>query len=108
MLPIAYTPGLTLRNSNYNNFSFTIKGAVTVENNTMAGKTDDAVYIYNGRNIAVGGELTNTAPIKIRLQSGTGVFTSGWKSIMGSASPSKYFTSDNDSYVTNISLSSTR
>ena len=72
-----YAPGITLRNNNYNNFSFTVKGSVTIADNTMAGKADDSIYIYNGRYINIGGALTNTDPIKIRHQNDSGTFTTG-------------------------------
>ena len=94
-----FSPGITVRNhTSYNSFSFTVKGTVTLENNKMAGNADDSVYIHDGRNISIGGELTNTVPIKIVLQNGTGVFTSGWKDKMRDADPSKYFRSDNGNY----------
>lgn len=95
----AYAPGITLRNNNYSNCSFTVKGTVEIENNTMAGTADDSVFIYNGRNINIGGALTNTTPIKVRHQSVTGVFTTGWKTYMSDKKPEDYFTTVNEDLI---------
>ena len=61
------TYGVMLENSNA---TFTISGDPVITGNT----TD--VYLANGKKINIGGELTNTTPIKVTMQT-PGVFTSG-------------------------------
>ena len=96
--PSARAPGLSIRNNNYSNCSFTLKGNLVIQNNKVGNTVDDAICIHNNRIIKIGGELTNVAPLKVRLQNGSGVFTSGWNTYMSGKEPADYFTSDNADY----------
>ena len=83
------------------NANVKVSGAPVIYDNTYSG-TQKNLYLYQASDqhstVLVAGTLTDGAKIGVGQTTGTGVFTSGWKAIMGSASPSKYFTSDNDSY----------
>ena len=68
---------------------------IITDNLTNSGESN--VEIGNGYVIGVG-ELTDGATIGIKPQSGTGIFTSGWADVMGSADPADYFVSDNAAY----------
>ena len=76
---------------------FNISGTPVFSGNTAGGKSSD-VYLCNTVVLNLTDALTNTTPFGVSRSSTTGTFTSGWKDKMGSADPSKYFTSDNDSF----------
>ena len=94
-----YAPGLTIRNNNYTDCSVTLKGTIMLEGNTIGGNANDSIYIHSGRSIHIGGALTNTVPISIEYQDGSGTFTTGWADVMGDTDPADYFTSDNADYI---------
>ena len=73
-----------------------ISGKTVIKDNYVGNKADN-IEIQKDKLIGIG-NLTDGASIGITMQSGPAVFTSGWKDNMGEADPSKYFTSDNDSY----------
>jgi len=78
-----------------------ISGRTIITNNlTDSGASN--VEIDNGYVIGVG-ELTDGATIGIKLQSGTGTFTSGWSTYMQGKNPADYFTSDNGDYEISLS-----
>ena len=79
----------------------TVSGKTVIKENYV-GTREDNIEIPSNRVLYVG-ELTDGASIGITMQSGPAAFTSGWKDNMGDADPSKYFTSDNDTYVVLLS-----
>ena len=80
------TYGVMLENSNA---TFTISGDPVITGNT----TD--VYLANGKKINIGGELTNTTPIKVTMQT-PGVFTSG---LSGNGTKDNFVSSDSNQEV---------
>ena len=74
-----------------------ISGNPVVKNNTANGTTTN-FNLPSGRVLTINDEMTDGASIGITTQSGPAAFTSGWKDNMGNADPSKFFTSDNDTY----------
>ena len=80
------TYGVMLENSNA---TFTISGDPVITGNT----TD--VNLANGKKINIGGELTNTTPIKVTMQT-PGVFTSG---LSGNGTKDNFVSSDSNQEV---------
>ena len=56
------------------------------------------VYLENNCVITIGGAMTNTAPIAVKMNT-PGVFTSGWGTSMGDADPERFFTSADPAYM---------
>ncbi len=77
-----------------------LKGGLIVQDNTTDSTAGNAALnVYVGTTpINIEGALSSDAKICIKLSSGTGVFTSGWSTYMGSADPADYFVSDDESY----------
>lgn len=77
-----------------------LKGGLIVQDNTTDSTAGNAALnVYVGTNpINIEGTLSSDAKICIKLSSGTGVFTSGWSTYMGSADPADYFYSENEAY----------
>ena len=88
-----YAAGSYAGGVNVNN-NATLSGNITITDNTNnTGKSN--LYC---KSVIIADTLSDTSSIGIKTQSGTGTFTTGWKDKMGDADPSKYFTSDNNSY----------
>ncbi|MBQ7202929.1 MAG: hypothetical protein IJS03_02800 [Eubacterium sp.] len=73
-----------------------VSGSTVIENN-LTSKGASNIELGNGYTIAVG-TLNNDAKIGIKMNNGTGVFTSGWNTHMSGKDPANYFTSDNSLY----------
>ena len=69
------------------NNSFKVKGSGKV-----TGNKESDVYLNSGRKITVDGILNDDAEIVVSMPA-TGVFTEGYREIMGDADPAQYFTS---------------
>ena len=78
-----------------------ISGAPVIYDNKY-GSTQKNLYMFQAGNqhsiVRIAGALTDGAKIGVGQTTLTGEITSGWKDKMGNANPSKYFTSDNNSY----------
>ncbi len=74
-----------------------VSGSTVIENN-LTSKGVSNIELGNGYTIAVG-TLNNDAKIGIKMNNGTGVFTSGWDTHMSGKSPANYLTSDNSDYI---------
>ncbi|MBR3737551.1 MAG: carboxypeptidase regulatory-like domain-containing protein, partial [Eubacterium sp.] len=77
-----------------------VSGSTVIENN-LTSKGVSNIELGNGYTIAVG-TLNNDAKIGIKMNNGTGVFTSGWNTYMSGKNPADYFTSDNADYVVRL------
>ncbi|MBE6740670.1 MAG: carboxypeptidase regulatory-like domain-containing protein [Ruminococcaceae bacterium] len=73
-----------------------VSGSTVIENN-LTSKGVSNIELGNGYTIAVG-TLNNDAKIGIKMNNGTGVFTSGWNTYMSGKDPAYYFTSDDTAY----------
>lgn len=91
------------------NNNFTVSGAAQIKDNVKGGTlnsktgkytdgTADNVYLLGSNQITIGDALTDGAKIGVTATSNSD-FTSGWKTYMSSAEPSKYFTADSSSLV---------
>lgn len=78
-----------------------ISGAPVIYDNTYNGVQKNLYMFQEGQHSSVlfNGALTDGTKIGVGQTTVTGVFTIGWKDNMGSADPSKYFTSDNTDYI---------
>lgn len=65
---------------------------------TLTGGTPSDVYLYNGQTIAIGDALNHAQKIGVTMRT-PGVFTSGWSTHMGSATPTDYFISGSPAYT---------
>ena len=74
-----------------------VSGKPVIENNLTSSGISN-IEVGKGYLISVG-ELTEGAKIGIKMNSGTGTFTSGWSTYMGEADPADYFVSDAGYYV---------
>jgi uncharacterized repeat protein (TIGR02543 family) len=101
--PIEMTGGSVVRNTagtggsgvyyDGKNDRFKLSGNPVIKDNN-----NDDLYLGADATFMINGSLTEGADIHI-LMNTPAEFTVGWKNIMGSADPSKYFTSGNSGYV---------
>ena len=94
---------------------FTVSGEVTVTDNTkggtkgadgkFTGDTKNNVYLSTGKTITIGTDkLSEGAQLGVTVSGDYGdyPFTSGWNDNMSDKTPSDYFISDTDGYVTKL------
>ena len=94
---------------------FTVSGEVTVTDNTkggtkgadgkFTGDTKNNVYLPTGKTITIGTDkLSEGAQLGVTVSGDYGdyPFTSGWNANMSDKTPSDYFISDTDGYVTKL------
>ncbi|MBQ9369530.1 MAG: InlB B-repeat-containing protein [Clostridia bacterium] len=74
-----------------------LSGAPVVKDNFANGVKDD-VYLYGDGILNVVDPLTDGASVGVSMESGTGVFTSGWSTHMGETNPATIFISTNLDY----------
>ncbi|MBR1891272.1 MAG: hypothetical protein IJ811_02105, partial [Clostridia bacterium] len=83
----------------YNNGSLTIGADVIITGNyNKSTENADDVYLNTDKTITLSGALTENNPVSVKMNSGVGVFTSGWSEYMGDADPAEYFFSADDAY----------
>ena len=75
--------------------TFKISGSSNINGN-RAGDITDNVWLPSGKTIRVSGELTNSAPIGVTMEDGSGTFTSG----LGSKGTAADFVSDDGRAIT--------
>jgi len=78
---------------------FHVSGAVQIVNNYNKDSGKNNVYVRRDLLLTIGAELAQNASVGVTMQSGSGVFTSGWSPKMGEADPADYFSSDNANYA---------
>ena len=83
------------------NATLQVSGASVITGNTYNGEQRN-LFLYQSSDqdskVTISGELPDGAHIGVRQMNGAGTFSSGWKSVMGDAEPSRYFVSDNADY----------
>ena len=77
----------------------TFSGNTVIRDNSVGTATNNLQIGTAGMDKAIFSELGDDAAIGVNLQSGTGTFTTTWKTNMPNAKPADYFTSDNSDYT---------
>ena len=94
--------GVRVDGNDNGNPALTITGDTIIKNNSTLASPEAPgnLRINNSNNakVAITSPLGENASIGVTLTNNTGVFTSGWSTVMGDAKPSDYFFSDNSNY----------
>ncbi len=80
--------------------SLKISGNTIIEDNQPSSFRN--LVLNNPAKVEITSPLGENASIGVTLNNNTGVFTSGWSTVMGDAKPSDYFFSDNSSYAVDL------